>query len=1011
MSDPRSTRHSNSRLPFAVVLGPATVVMVLVIWPGLLVAQQRPNMGAATTANGNAGIVDVGQVEAAIASMTRGDDTASAPLPAGTRLDGVSWEGNLLRVNLTMPLAVGQSIDQPTVDHLSQQVVSAIDPARDFAGVRIYIRTADGQPYELLNHRIAPFRLGDHRQPEGESVSLGEPPAHPGNTGGSQRGAPVVGTQPQGALSGVTVFVNAGHGWTAGSSSWFLQRPLLFEMIEDYGNLEQLNYFVRQCYLAGATVVPYRPVGYQPIEVVLDQDDPEVTYTGTWTDSSGSPYYENGRTVLNPAVSYRFAGASVTETAVARYTPNLPAADFYPVYSWVLGTTNRTTQTYRIQHSGGATEVVVDHRLVGQGWVYLGNFYFDAGTSGYVEVSNKSPNAGVVIADAIRFGSGVGDVVGSGPGTVSGFDRDEEAGRYWAESEAGINAVGLSSSIYDCCSSDQSDNVGTAARWAQEMNNTAFNNDRWRRIYIEFHSNAGSGTSRGTVALITGNATTNQAAYALTLGEEIERDMLVLDSGFEHTWGTRTNTFNGSFGAISTTNNGDEFDATILEVAFHDNQQDAQLLLDPKVRDAVAHSSVQGIIRFLNSLAGSTVPLAFPPAPPRDVEAVTQLNGDVIVSWSIPLSGDAYGDPAQGYRIYRSTNGKGFDAGLDVGNVASATLTDVVAGQTTYIRVAAYNAGGESVPTETLAVRRVDGDRATFLIVDGFDRIGRAQNPRQTISGVGTQRRPIISHVNTRDYTIQVGSALAAAGATFDSTSNEAVRTGSVDLNAYGAVVWILGEESSADSTFDSVEQPLVEAYLNGGGRLFASGAEIAWDLDNLGNGVAFYNNFLKADYVADDANTYNVVAGADPLFAGLAAFSFDNGTLFYDTEFPDVIAPLGGAVSVLSYSGGTGGTAAVKFDGTFRLVNLGFAFETITDAGIRDQMMDRVVGFFFDGTFDADRDGDVDLADLADLTACWTGPNQTLAGGDPCLVHDADGDLDVDLDDAQAFQSLFTGP
>src|SRR5690606_19328144 len=71
--------------------------------------------------------------------------------------------------------------------------------------------------------------------------------------------------QPQGALSGVVVFVNAGHGWTGGTASWFLQRPLLLGMNEDYGNLDQLNVFVQYLYNAGATVVPFRPVGYQKI--------------------------------------------------------------------------------------------------------------------------------------------------------------------------------------------------------------------------------------------------------------------------------------------------------------------------------------------------------------------------------------------------------------------------------------------------------------------------------------------------------------------------------------------------------------------------------------------------------------------------------------------------------------------------------------------------------------------------------------------------------------------------
>ena len=90
----------------------------------------------------------------------------------------------------------------------------------------------------------------------------------------------------------MTVYASAGHGWTAGTSSnWYLQRPVLWDMAEDYGNIDMLNHFVHYAFNAGATVVPFRPVGWQAIEIVLDQDDPGVTYTGSWIDSSASKYY------------------------------------------------------------------------------------------------------------------------------------------------------------------------------------------------------------------------------------------------------------------------------------------------------------------------------------------------------------------------------------------------------------------------------------------------------------------------------------------------------------------------------------------------------------------------------------------------------------------------------------------------------------------------------------------------------------------------------------------------
>jgi hypothetical protein len=114
--------------------------------------------------------------------------------------------------------------------------------------------------------------------------------------------------------------------------------------------------------------------------------------------------------------------------------------------------------------------------------------------------------------------------------------------------------------------------------------------------------------------------------------------------------------------------------------------------------------------------------------------------------------------------------------------------------------------------------------------------------------------------------------------------------------------------------------------------------------------------------------------------------------------------------VAVLSYLGGSGGTAGVAYDGSFKVVHLGFPFETITAATAREALMDRVVGFFFPGPFDADRDGDVDANDYVDFASCLLGPDVDYAAGHACLVHDANADLDVDLADFAEFQVVFTG-
>ncbi|MCP4251014.1 MAG: hypothetical protein GY778_28585, partial [bacterium] len=62
------------------------------------------------------------------------------------------------------------------------------------------------------------------------------------------------------------------------------------------------------------------------------------------------------------------------------------------------------------------------------------------------------------------------------------------------------------------------------------------------------------------------------------------------------------------------------------------------------------------------------------------------------------------------------------------------------------------------------------------------------------------------------------------------------------------------------------------------------------------------------------------------------------------------------------------------------------------------------------DAPFDYDGDGDVDLADADEWTACMTGPdNGPYAAG--CDPFDGDGDDDVDLDDFGGFQEAFAVP
>lgn len=291
-----------------------------------------------------------------------------------------------------------------------------------------------------------------------------------------------------------------------------------------------------------------------------------------------------------------------------------------------------------------------------------------------------------------------------------------------------------------------------------------------------------------------------------------------------------------------------------------------------------------------------------------------------------------------GYKLYSSTDGINFGAPLTLAsNVQSYIDSGLSAGTKKYYKVSVVGTGGESRPSRIYGAQT--GGSPKVLIVDGDDRwqFQTTENPNCTNHGfcaIGGQN---------------------ISGVVFETANHNAVIDGTVSLTNYPAVVWLLGEESTADETFSALEQSLVAAYLNAGGNLFVSGSEIGWDMDRPSGPTAadrdFYHNQLRAAYAADDANTYAFAPLGAGIFAGNVSGGFDNGTRgTYNVDFPDVLLPTNGSVAAISYSGGTGGTAGIQYDGSLgggKVVNWGFPFETITNSSVRDAYISDVLRFF----------------------------------------------------------------
>lgn len=775
-----------------------------------------------------------------------------------------------------------------------------------------------------------------------------------------------------GSLTGRIIYVMAGHGWTPDTgTTWILQRTPNLGMVEDMGNLDQATLFADMALNAGATVVPLRPFHRQPREVVIDNVSPSVTFTGTWFNSTSTIFYGAAGNV-----PYRYANTApdAVPTATARYTATIPLTGFYPVYVHSRSGADRISQQYIVGHSGGTTSYRINHRMVGSGWVYIGNYHFESGGTAYVEITNSrlaTDPAGVVIADAVRFGNGMGNFLVNG--ATSGRPREEENGFYWAQESVGTHPT----------SPVAATNSVSAPRELAEYMNREGEGTTLKRIYLSFHSNAAGSTARGADGLFNsdsgtptvpnGNTTPDSFRLAELTGfhtnDTMYRATRVAGNPFPATWG-KTGTArqvygsggNGfsAYGEINNTLN-PEMGVTIIETAFHTNTDDVAIMLDARGREMIARANLHAVIAYFAERDGG--PATWPPEPPESPRVISASDNSLTLSWTPPVAGGPWqsgsGAPT-GYVVYISENGYGFRplAELSGAAVASYDVTEAVPiGKTRYFRVTATNAGGESFVSPTVGARRWR-KRAPILIVDGFDRQQRSQNYIETIPQ-GTFGRVWPRYSNSKDYLVPYGRALTASLYAFDSCQNEHIEANTVSLSDYHTVIWILGEESTTDRTFNATEQARVTAFVQAGGNFFTSGAEIGWDLDRASGPTAgdraFFNYVLRARLASnadDDAGTYTARGTTGELLASVGTLTFSSGSdILYDVDFPDVLTPNGqSARGVMEYVGGRGGFAAIYGDAngtTGATFVMGFPFETILSESTQSIIMGAILQSF----------------------------------------------------------------
>ena len=316
---------------------------------------------------------------------------------------------------------------------------------------------------------------------------------------------------------------------------------------------------------------------------------------------------------------------------------------------------------------------------------------------------------------------------------------------------------------------------------------------------------------------------------------------------------------------------------------------------------------------------------------PKLLNVLSQPEKKVKITWTCDTTN------VKGYRLYKSTDGTNWSMIGNESSLKSFNTIITMSSNTEYYRVSSILndslKNSESFWSNVLGVKQNSSSKK-ILIVDGFNRQD------------GNWR----GESNTFVY--QYGKAFEPLNIDYESVKNSEVLDSTVNINNYDAVYWILGDESTADETFNSTEQALVKNYLENGGRLFVSGSEVGWDLSNKGSASDkdFYNNYLKASFISDNSNS-NFVNGVSGTALGGSAFYFGQT---YEVGYPDVIGTSGGSTLCMKYSNNTG--AGIQYKGSFgtsaatgSLIYLGFPLETTANDSSFNYIISKSSDFFFE--------------------------------------------------------------
>lgn len=895
----------------------------------------------------------------------------------------------------------------------------------------------------------------------------------------------------------VALWHSHGRYYKPSLDNWYWQRPLLFQAIEDTYTLSYiLPYVVPMLENAGAYVMLPRERDINPYEVIVDNDgsSPE-DQTGplysqtTYVEKDGRHKWEKGegegfiydletfRDTENPfeSGSYRQVRTVTGKgESTASWAADFPATREYAVYVSYKSLPNSAEDAeYTVNYQGGSEKVLVNQKMGGGTWIYLGTYPFEEGLDTLrpaVVLSNHSSKGGetVVTADAVKIGGGMGNIARSPRRSdvsannvltpdemnsdssqtseeedeeddedasdgdvdaeitdnseseykqvntiaqgdkakepifkISGLPRWAEGARYW------MQWAGAPDYVYSPFggSDDYKDDYTGRGHWVNWLagGSRVLPGEKGLGIPVDvtmaLHSDAGKRSDDSIVGTLGIYYTAGNSNYedgtprrnSRTLTDMLMRQITGdIRQKYEPNW-TRRQMWDKSYLEARVP----EVPTSLIELMSHQNFGDMQYGNDPRFRFTVGRSIYKALARFVSERKDRK--LVIQPLPVSDFAIQKTGRNTYHLSWQ-PTPDDV--EPTAMPDGYIVMERSGDDMSFHKVAETSKTYFDIKADDKDIhsFRIIAYNAGGRSFPSETLAFRYSGSDQQPVLVINGFTRLSapavvkdganyagfdtekdfgvpyvndiaftgyQTEFHRSSGDSFGKSAGNYITSViagNTFDFPYVHGEAIMNAGRGFVSASLGAVIKGHINLANYKTVDLILGNQKTSimgkghnGAEFEVFPKKLrsaLTAFLGKGGRLLVSGQYLASDLKNPAGdreGAEWGRKILGVEAV--DSVAYSVSGRLDGLPSPMDSklqkrrygYSHTLNEQQYIVNRPDEIRAsdeMNGSAPFLTFSDTDGVAGLLLKEGKSRRAVMTVPFESFNDPNQRNLLM-----------------------------------------------------------------------